>query len=271
MQYRDYIKTVYHIYRECRIKTFPIDCFAILNHYGFRVFTYSELKEINPELYELCASYSNDALHYRRAHIIAYNEKTALGRIRFSLMHELAHHIFKHSGECLQNEREADLFAITILAPPQAIVRSGCQTAEAVHNTFAISYTAANRALQDCKTWLVFSKKTELDFQLGDWFYPRRKSSEDSLPDSPSGDLSSADLSSVNLPPAHSFPFKEEEPSDLPENLPSSRTCRKKSSSIRRQKREREEARERISFFLSSDPDHFFRESERYWLYGRDL
>lgn len=61
------------VYKECNITTFPIDCFSILRHYGFKVLSYSELKEINFELYTICQSCTEDAFTYEK--IIAYNEK----------------------------------------------------------------------------------------------------------------------------------------------------------------------------------------------------
>ena len=34
----------------CNIHSFPIDCFAILKQYGFRVYSYLELQKKKPEL-----------------------------------------------------------------------------------------------------------------------------------------------------------------------------------------------------------------------------
>ena len=104
MEYIFIADMILKVYRECGIKDFPIPCLDILRHYEFRTITYSRLKELNPEIYTLCVTASNDAFCDQRNRIIAYNEKAVLGRIRFSLMHELAHCVFEHTGEDPENE-----------------------------------------------------------------------------------------------------------------------------------------------------------------------
>ena len=54
------------VYKECNVIAFPIDCFSILRHYGFKVLSYSELKEINFELYTICQSCTEDAFTYEK-------------------------------------------------------------------------------------------------------------------------------------------------------------------------------------------------------------
>ena len=53
----------------CNIHSFPIDCFAILKQYGFRVYSYLELQKKKPELYNLCISYSQDAFLYKQSEL----------------------------------------------------------------------------------------------------------------------------------------------------------------------------------------------------------
>lgn len=146
------------IYSRCGILSFPINCISVLNHYRFRVFTYSYLKENNTRLYELGCEFSNDAFKYRD--IIAYNEKKPEARIRFSLMHELGHYILGHVKEIPECEDEADRFASHFLAPRIAIHKKGCRTADQIHDVFGLSYCAANRALADYKNWYHYISRT---------------------------------------------------------------------------------------------------------------
>ena len=127
MEYIYIADMILKVYRECGIKDFPIPCLDILRHYEFRTITYSRLKELNPEIYTLCVTASNDAFCDQRNRIIAYNEKAVLGRIRFSLMHELAHCVFEHTGEDPENEEIADCFSGNILAPRSAIMAAKMQ------------------------------------------------------------------------------------------------------------------------------------------------
>lgn len=142
---------IIEIYNTCKICSFPIDCLAILEHYGFKVFSYSVLKEQSPRLYELSCRYSTDAFKYEN--IIAYNEKMPAGRVRFSLMHELGHCVLGHEKETPACEAEADLFAGCILAPYIMIHKYHCKNADQIHDTFGISYSASNRSLSAYWNW----------------------------------------------------------------------------------------------------------------------
>lgn len=159
------------VFLECGIKEFPVDCFYILEHYGFRLYTYVEMQSINQRLYEMCRKYSDDAFRYQD--IICYNNAGPEGRIRFSLMHELGHFILGHQETTFENEEEADYFASCLLAPRVAIHKSLCRTADAIHDTFGLSYAASNRALADYKKW---SGRTKCDseHQLFDYLYPKQ-------------------------------------------------------------------------------------------------
>lgn len=159
---------VLDVYKECNIHTFPIDCFAILSHYGIRTITYCEVKNNNPELYQAIANYSNDAFRFRMS--VYYNSSNSSGRIRFSLMHELGHYILDHREECLNNENEADCFASYMIAPRVAIDHLCLSTADDLHDIFGLSYAAANRTLCDYKQWKNIEHGIS-DDELRIWLY----------------------------------------------------------------------------------------------------
>lgn len=165
------MEKVLEVYKECNIKKFPIDCFDILRHYGFRLMTYSELCCRNPELYRLCSLFSDDAFSDQINRIIAYNTKAVSGRIRFSLMHELGHVIFQHKCDSIENEEIADCFASNMLAPRIAIKYYDCCNADKIHDTFGLSYTASNRAVQHYHKWQL-QPYSEAEHELMDWLFP---------------------------------------------------------------------------------------------------
>ncbi|WP_418390714.1 ImmA/IrrE family metallo-endopeptidase, partial [[Clostridium] scindens] len=111
------IAATLEVFQECKVRSFPVDCCSLLRHYGYKVYTYKELKMKNNELYEMCMGYSDDAFQDGCTGIIAYNQDKPAGRSRFSLMHELGHHVFAHVGNSARNEREANAFASNLLAP----------------------------------------------------------------------------------------------------------------------------------------------------------
>lgn len=151
MNYEHIKEKVVEVYRECKIRTFPIDCFSILKHYKMRTISYLDVKDNNPELYKAITYYSKDAFRFRMT--IYYNPCNTEGRIRFSLMHELGHFILRHTGDSRENEDEADYFASQMLAPRVAIRKNKCETSDDLHEVFGLSYAAANRTLVDYKSW----------------------------------------------------------------------------------------------------------------------
>lgn len=151
MDYKLIADKTLEVFIECDIREFPIDCFAILKHYDFRVYSYKEIQATNSRLHEICKKYSNDAFRYEN--IICYNQKSVECRIRFSLMHELGHYLLGHKGHSREIEDEADYFASCILAPRIAVRKLWYPTADDIHNKFGLSYAASNRVLNDLEKW----------------------------------------------------------------------------------------------------------------------
>lgn len=162
------------VFAECGVKSFPIDCVALLKHYGYRIFTYDDLLNRNEELYKMCMSCSEDAFRDGNSRIIAYNTNNPKGRVRFSLMHELGHHVMQHTGESERNEQEANVFASYMLAPRMAIHYSKCKSFEDVSYIFDMSSEAAAYAFDNYCRWyerVLTCKMTYLDKAMYGQFY----------------------------------------------------------------------------------------------------
>lgn len=138
-------KKILDVYKECHIRSFPIDCFSVLKHYGIQTIMYKEMKEQNTELYKAIYHYSNDAFRFRMS--VYYNSTNSDGRIRFSLIHELGHYILGHTEDGSDNEDEANTFASNFLAPRPITFQQGLKTAEQIRDYYGISISAANQAL----------------------------------------------------------------------------------------------------------------------------
>lgn len=172
------LESTIKVFQECKVKSFPIDCFELLKHYNYRIYTYDELKDKNIDLYEMCIDYSYDAFCDRVSRIIAYNSQMPKGRVRFSLMHELGHHILKHSASNQQAEKEANMFASYILAPRMAIHYAKCKNANDVHRTFGLSFEASEFAFADYRRWhrnIVIYKMSQLDKEMYNHFYNNKE------------------------------------------------------------------------------------------------
>ena len=174
MDYNKIVTATIEVFRKCGVHSFPIDCEDLLKHYGYRLFSYKELRDRNPELYSLSLGYSEDAFRAGASKIVAYNPERPHGRIRFSLMHELGHHVLGHNGASDQNEKEANAFASHILAPRMAIHYSRCKNANDVARLFDMSFEAADNAFIDYRRWhrnVVICKMSTVDKAMYAHFY----------------------------------------------------------------------------------------------------
>ncbi len=178
MDYNKIVTATIGVFRKCNVHSFPIDCEDLLKHYGYRLFSYKELRDRNPELYNLSLEYSEDAFRAGAAKIVAYNPDRPHGRIRFSLMHELGHHVLGHTGASDQNEKEANAFASHILVPRMAIHYSRCKNANDVARLFDMSFEAADNAFMDYRRWhrnVVMYKMSDTDKAMYAHFYNKEQ------------------------------------------------------------------------------------------------
>lgn len=142
---------VLEVYRKCKIGSFPIDCLSIYGQYNLKAHPYSTLKE---PLKSYCLSMSEDSFIYN--HIVCYNDDASypIGRIRFSLMHELGHHVLNHSENRTETEEiEANTFASYLLAPRIAIHYANCKNCNDIVKIFDVSVEAATIAFDDYRKW----------------------------------------------------------------------------------------------------------------------
>ena len=178
MDYNKIVTATIEVFRKCNVHSFPIDCEDLLKHYGYRLFSYKELRDRSPELYSLSLGYSEDAFRAGASKIVAYNPDRPHGRIRFSLMHELGHHVLGHTGVSDQNEKEANAFASHILAPRMAIHYSRCKNANDVARLFDMSFEAADNAFIDYRRWhrnVVIYKMSTVDKAMCAHFYNKEQ------------------------------------------------------------------------------------------------
>lgn len=169
-QYRIIEKTL-EVYKKCDIKKFPIDCFKVIKGLGIPVYKYSELPESKVKK---CLLVSNDAFTLQG--IIFYNDMfPRKERQRFTLMHEVAHIVLNHVGECVENEKEADFFSSNILAPRVIMQYLHCESVKDIYNTFNVSCMAANRIAKDYQSFCYWTQRN-LHKSICEWFFPKKNS-----------------------------------------------------------------------------------------------
>lgn len=169
MKNEQILERTLQVFRECEIFSFPFNCIEPFSHYGYKVFSYGELRSKSKELYDFCMEYSEDSFRDGNSKIVAYNDSEVnRKRVRFSLMHELGHIVLNHYGGSEHNEQEANYFASNILAPRMAIHYAHCMNHAEVSEVFHISLEAADYAFQDYRRWrrLAVYHMSALDWEM---------------------------------------------------------------------------------------------------------
>lgn len=161
---------ILEVYKQCDIETFPLDIKLIFSHYHLACYPYSYK---NQKFKEFCLKMSDDAFLWKN--LVLYNDEVRSNRIRFSLAHELGHHVLKHTENKASNqEQEANYFASHILAPRMAIHYAKCKNYNDVSNLFGLTYEAADYAFQDYRRWhrhVVYHKMNDFDKAMYHHFY----------------------------------------------------------------------------------------------------
>lgn len=170
MNYLNIKNAILEVFKENEINSFPIDCFDLLKSYGFKIKSYSSQSS---KKRQGCFIISNDAFTLKNT--VFYNDEMLSGRIRFSLMHELGHHVLNHEApRTQQHENEANYFASHILAPRMAIHYAKCKNLNDVSKVFEMTHEAADYAFQDYRRWhrhVAYFKMNEFDKALYKHFY----------------------------------------------------------------------------------------------------
>ncbi len=167
------LSKVIETYAYCDFKKFPFDCFKAIKMYGYRIFTYSELKEKSPEAYELCVACSDESYKDPFSKTVAFNEHMPTDRITFSMAHELGHIVLDHPCKTDYYEAEANCFASYLLAPRMAIHYCRCKNSWEVEHHFGISSDAADCAFDDYQEWRrrATHKMYPIDWIVYQYFY----------------------------------------------------------------------------------------------------
>lgn len=149
---------VLEVYKYCKVFSFPIDCFAILDRLHIKYHSYSSMSEKKKIQ---CLKISDEAFVLKNE--IYYNDRNINGRVRFSLMHELGHILFRHGlNRTDEEEKEANFFAKYILAPPMVIHCLKCNTTKHLSITFDVTNEFSKYCLNYYNTWLKYATDYKL-------------------------------------------------------------------------------------------------------------
>ena len=164
------------MFEECEVDSYPIDPFFIARklHYVLRPYSSLPLDDylratfVSPDGYSILEKNPDTGLWVP---VIYYNDGVSPYRIRWTLLHEIAHCYLGHidnpdDSQSDIEEAEANLFAKYALAPPPLIHVCQCATPADVARTFCLSADAATYSYDYYLKWVYYGPRCYQDFEL---------------------------------------------------------------------------------------------------------
>ena len=142
------------------VSSIPIDVFALAKKLRIRLVRFSDFTEdetaslgqwgITEETdgFYLLAEKNGEFVPY-----IYYNDKKDPRRIRFTILHEIGHHLLSHVQQSDLAEAEANFFAKYLIAPPVLVHRIEPQDYLDIACAFDVSGTCAWNAFDYYEKW----------------------------------------------------------------------------------------------------------------------
>ena len=167
-RYEEIKKTVIEMFEKYGIKNIPVDCFEICEKLNIKLIPYSKLTETDLEKAKEISKDGFCLLFEDRNHeqwYIFYDDTMPEKRIRFTIMHEVAHIVLDHTEHSELAESEANFFAGYALAPPLVFALEPNDFTE-IADRFDLSYECALNAMRSYTKWLKYGPKKLLDYEI---------------------------------------------------------------------------------------------------------
>jgi len=167
-RYDEIEQEVIAMLEECGVKHYPIDPFELARKLRYILRPYSSLGEGKRRQ---ALRKSNDGFSQveedpetgMNRYVIYYTDyQTNRGRLRWTILHEIAHCYLYH--HCLRRydrkeiEEEANHFAKYAIAPPPLVDAIGIQSASELEEFFITSRQAADHSFEFCSKWRCYKR-----------------------------------------------------------------------------------------------------------------
>lgn len=169
-RYDEIQKTVVNMFKKYNINCIPIDCFLICMRKNIKLKKYSDL---NWDGYVKSMDKSKDGFcilleeqNGKEQWYIFYNDAMPTERIRFTIMHELAHIELEHTEGSELAEAEANFFAKYALAPPPLVHYVKPDDYLELSKYFELSKELAFYSMKFYNKWLKYGSSYYLDYEV---------------------------------------------------------------------------------------------------------
>lgn len=189
----EYIKAkAWKFLLDCEINTLPIDVIKLRDKsLGFDIMSYSEGKELIKIIGKTAyaSQHKGFIANVDGDIIIFYDDSLSFAERNFVIAHEIAHFVLEHTGNKvtlgkssdaidsinnLEQEVEADLFALAFLAPAPILLKLNVKTAMEISRVALLSNSDARLVLEQVKKETIINRG--LSAELIKFFAPFIKS-----------------------------------------------------------------------------------------------
>ena len=160
-------RKVVDLYIEQGITEIPIDPFEIIKKRGYILVPFSKLQNTflsreDNDKHDALSFFDPELKNY----VIVYNDEKPLLRLRFTLMHEIAHIDLGHKCESDLARRMADYYAGYALAPYPLIGLLTSGSKEEIQNKFWVSKECAEICQSRYYKWSVYGGNGYRGYEL---------------------------------------------------------------------------------------------------------
>ena len=166
VRYEEIKRSVIRMFLLCGVQKIPIDCFEICEKMNIVLRPYSTLNEKALEAAKTASMDGFCTLNEGQWYIFYNDFHVNKRRLRFTLMHEIAHIVLDHSQSSELAEMEANFFAKYALAPPPLIHRIHPEDYIDIANRFDVSREFAGYAMSFYQKWREHGAQEYLDYEL---------------------------------------------------------------------------------------------------------
>ncbi len=158
--YEEIKDVVSRLVKKYNVQNIPVNVFALARKLGIRLVKFSDLTEYEMQCLAKFGVSEDTAGFYALAEkngqtipYIYYNDKLELGRIRFTILHEIGHIVLGHIEQSDLAEAMADFFAKYLIAPPMLVYKIRPIDYMEIKEVFLLTKTCAWNSFDYYQTW----------------------------------------------------------------------------------------------------------------------
>ena len=151
-RYESIKKDVVDVLIRANIKVFPYDVFDLCEKLGYECIPYSSFGVDKAKKMSLI-NRDGFRVQLNGQWKIFYNDSQIQKRIRFTIIHEVAHIVRDHQEACKLAETEANWFAAYALSPPIIVDMYSIKSVDELSSSFNLTTSCAQNAMHRYNCW----------------------------------------------------------------------------------------------------------------------